>query len=141
MITIYFKVYGDPIGKGRPRFSRHGGYVRTYTPLKTVFYEDHVAHFAKQAMVDMKPFDGPVEVKLLAVKEIPKSYPKKKRQLALDNLIIPFKPDVDNIAKSVLDAMEGICYETDVMVNKLSIEKRFGELGFLEVFLTGSYLE
>lgn len=38
-MTAYFKVWGKPQGKGRPRFTRRGG---VYTPEQTVHYEDYV---------------------------------------------------------------------------------------------------
>ena len=38
-MKVKFTVLGTPVGKGRPRFSRQGQFVRTYTPDKTVNYE------------------------------------------------------------------------------------------------------
>lgn len=44
----------------------------------------------------------------------------------LENKISPTKkPDVDNIAKSILDAMNGFILKDDNQVSKISIEKRF----------------
>lgn len=34
-----FTIPGTPVGKGRPKFSRAGAGVRTYTPEKTASYE------------------------------------------------------------------------------------------------------
>ena len=39
---IRFVVWGEPQGKGRPKFSRHGNYVRARTPEKTAVYENLV---------------------------------------------------------------------------------------------------
>ena len=36
---ITFTVPGKPVGKQRPRFSRQGTAVRTYTPRQTAEYE------------------------------------------------------------------------------------------------------
>lgn len=33
-------IKGEPVGKGRPKFARQGNYVKTYTPEKTVEYEN-----------------------------------------------------------------------------------------------------
>ena len=141
MLMIYFEVLGDPIGKGRPKFARHGNYVRTYTPEKTAFYEDHVAHAAKVAMKDMKPFDGPVEMTIHAVKQVPASWSRKRQILALQGQIKPAKPDVDNIAKSIMDGIESICFDSDVQVYKLTVEKNYGEVGSAKVYLTGDYTD
>jgi Holliday junction resolvase RusA-like endonuclease len=141
MLSIYFEVTGDPVGKGRPKFARHGNYVRTYTPEKTVFYEDHVAHAAKVAMKDLKPFDGAVELTIQAVKQVPASWSRKRQIMALEGKIKPPKPDVDNIAKSIMDAMENICFDSDVQVYKLMIVKRYGDAGSASVHLSGEYLD
>ena len=37
------------------------------------------------------------------------------------------KPDVDNIAKSILDAMNGFVFKDDNQVSKISVEKRYAE--------------
>lgn len=39
MRQIKFSVPGQPFGKQRPKFSRAGQYVKTYTPDETVSYE------------------------------------------------------------------------------------------------------
>ena len=38
------------------------------------------------------------------------------------------KPDIDNIAKSILDAMNKFVFKDDNQVAKLLIEKKYGEL-------------
>jgi len=139
LILVFFEVFGDPVGKGRPKFARHGNYVRTYTPEKTVFYEDHVAHAAKVAMQDLKPFDGGVELIIEAVKQVPASWSRKRQIMALEGKIKPAKPDLDNIAKSIMDGMEGTCFESDVLVHKLMIEKTYGKVGSAKVYLMGNY--
>ena len=46
----------------------------------------------------------------------------------LDNQISPTKkPDIDNIAKSILDAMNKFVFKIDNQVSKISVEKRYGE--------------
>ena len=37
------------------------------------------------------------------------------------------KPDVDNIAKAVLDALNGIAYDDDKQITSLVIDKKYGE--------------
>ena len=50
MIVVY-TVYGEPVGKGRPRFARRGTFVSTYTPQKTKTYEDEIRMMAKAEWV------------------------------------------------------------------------------------------
>jgi hypothetical protein len=45
-----FTVYGEPVGKGRPRFAKRGNFVSTYTPQKTKTYEDEIRMMARAAM-------------------------------------------------------------------------------------------
>ena len=39
---IKFTYYGEAVGKGRPRYSKRGDYVHTYTPKKTKDFEDSI---------------------------------------------------------------------------------------------------
>ena len=41
-MMIRFVIPGEPQGKGRPKFSRQGNFVKTYTPAKTENYEAHI---------------------------------------------------------------------------------------------------
>ena len=50
----------------------------------------------------------------------------KKVEEMIENKISPTKkPDVDNIAKSILDAMNNFVFKDDNQVSKISVEKRF----------------
>ena len=48
MISIMFTVYGEPVAKGRPRFSTRGKFPIAYTPEKTKTYESEVGMMAKK---------------------------------------------------------------------------------------------
>jgi len=50
---IEITIPGEVVAKGRPRFSRHGGSVRTHTPTKTLNYERLVKMYA----IQQKPKD------------------------------------------------------------------------------------
>ena len=51
MRQIKFSVPGQPFGKQRPKFSRAGQYVKTYTPDKTVSYENSVTVFLSSSLL------------------------------------------------------------------------------------------
>lgn len=125
---IHVILSGQPVGKGRPRFTRAG---RTYTPAKTKAYEEKLRQAAIEAMKDQdrEPTEMPCRVVILAQFQIPKSWPKYKQQAALLNEgnYKPGKPDIDNIAKAALDAMNGIVFKDDALVSKLEVEKRYGQ--------------
>ena len=120
MSTVTFTIVGKPCGKGRPKFSRQGDYVRTYTPEKTVEYENLVKLAWMQRGADK--MSGVIRASIVAYFPIPKSVSKKK-QLEMDGTAFLKKPDCDNIAKIILDALNGIAYDDDSQVASLSVKK------------------
>jgi Holliday junction resolvase RusA-like endonuclease len=118
---LIFSVSGGPVGKQRPRFSRG----RTYTPKKTVDYERLIAAKALSAMAPTIPLETPVAIFIWINHAIPASYSKKRKEACLSGLEFPKKPDLDNVAKLYLDAMNGIVYKDDVQVVKLRVSKRY----------------
>lgn len=65
----------------------------------------------------MFPIDSYVSVMINAYFSIPKSYMKGKRLACKHNINRPAKkPDVDNILKAVLDALNGVAYKDDKQV-------------------------
>jgi Holliday junction resolvase RusA-like endonuclease len=132
-LAIYFVVQGQPHGKGRPRASTRGGFVRLYTDLMTRNYEALVAKQAALAMGDFEIIETPVAVRINAYYNIPISWSKKKKAQALAGEIAPGKPDLDNVCKSLLDPIQGIIFGDDKSVVKLTIEKRFSYQPRVEV--------
>lgn len=110
-----FLVYGKPQGKQRPRFSRLSRTV--YTPTKTAKYERQIAVAYIEAGGKCIPEDCYVSVTVHAFFPIPTSYTKKKKQECADGVRRPDKkPDMDNIIKCVLDALNGKAYVDDKQV-------------------------
>ena len=126
-MTFAFEIVGEPQGKGRPRFSTRGGFVKTYTPEKTASYEN----FAKVCYLNKykgQKLDGEIIAEIIAYFSIPKSFSKKKRLEAIEGKIKPTKkPDTDNIAKTILDSLNGIAFEDDKQVVALLVKKLYGE--------------
>lgn len=125
-----FKVFGEPVAKGRPRFTRQG---RTYTPKKTHDYESEVAKAAKIAMGSQEPLETPVAAYIYITYPIPPSYSKKRHQECLSGMERPRKNDIDNVCKAILDACNNIVYMDDKQVVSLHATKVFGEIGLVEV--------
>ena len=131
-----FTVYGEPVGKGRPRFAKRGNFVSTYTPQKTKTYEDEIRMMAKAAMGSSEPLETPVTVAIYIRVGIPVSYTKQMKKYALDGTLKPTKkPDIDNIAKCFLDAMNEIVYLDDKQVVSLHITKVYAETPAVEVMV------
>ena len=122
---IKFFVPGQPVGKGRPRFTKTG---RPYTPKKTAEYESHVEWTARKAMWDngrQTATDAPCAVFIDATYEIPPSYSKRRKVQCYAGEITPGKPDVDNVQKAILDALNGVVYLDDKQVVLTMAVKRY----------------
>lgn len=128
---LRFSVPGEPRGKGRPRFvsTPRGG--RTYTDAQTASYENLVKMCAKAAGAVIT--EGPHRVEIVAYFEPAQSWPKKRIAAALANEIAPGKIDLDNLAKAVLDSLNGIGWSDDKSVSELIVTKRFAREPSVEV--------
>ena len=124
--NIAFTIPGEPQGKGRARVGRVGGFVRMFTPDKTLAYEGLVSVLAKQAMQNSPPFVGACFADVIIFHSIPASFSKKKTASALAGELIPIKkPDVDNVLKAVFDGMNGIVWRDDTQAVKVRAEKKY----------------
>ena len=122
---IRFEVLGKPVAKARPRLSKYGN---TYTPQKTVNYENLVKYTFQSEFPQHKPYEGIIEANITAIFEVPKSYSKKKtNDLLNNNNNYDHKPDCDNLAKIILDSLNGIAYRDDAQVTILHVNKEYGE--------------
>ena len=123
---VHFEIEITPVAKGRPRYARRGNFVQTYTPTKTREYEDVIRENAKMAMGMSDPLETPLNVLLMFGMPIPSSTPKKALEGYLDGSVKHIKkPDLDNLAKAVLDAMNGVVYLDDNQICMLTIEKNY----------------
>ena len=107
----------EPVGKARARTVRLGsGRVVSYTPDKTANAEAMIRLAAKQQDVY---FDAgtPLELVINAWMSRPKS--AKKRQYPT------VKPDWDNIAKLVCDALEKYVLDNDCQIVTATVNKRY----------------
>ncbi|WP_438588955.1 RusA family crossover junction endodeoxyribonuclease [Dubosiella newyorkensis] len=131
---IRFDVPGEPGAKGRPRFSTRGGFVKTYTDKKTELYESLVRNAYLIKYASNEPLEGEIKVEIQAHFSIPKSTSKKSREEMVAGRIRPTKkPDTDNIAKIVLDSLNGIAFEDDKQVVHLIVTKQYAEKPHVEV--------
>lgn len=129
---IKFTIPGEPQGKARPRATRTARGIRTYTPDKTVAYEELVR--LKFSELHQPPLEGEVSVRITAYYAIPQSAANKRKALMECNLIRPMKkPDADNVSKIILDALNGFAYQDDAQVVELAISKKFSTIPRTEV--------
>lgn len=131
-MKVDFVIQGKVQAKQRPRFNRYSG--RTYTPNETIAYENWVRTCYLEKYKDKELMEKPLKVIIKAYFEIPKSTSKKRKQQMLDDEILPMvKPDTDNIAKSILDSLNGIAYKDDKQVAELIVYKFYNDTPYVNV--------
>lgn len=120
-----FEVIGDIKGKARPRVNTYTG--NAYTPTNTKDYENLIKQYFKIKYPRYEPLEGRVSVKITAYFEVTKSTSKKEKQLIEEGVLSPTKkPDIDNIVKIVLDALNKMAFKDDNQITKLEVEKLYG---------------
>lgn len=133
VLTISFTVLGEPKPKARPRIARNPktGFTHAYTPDSTMSWEQAVGWQCKQAISSLLkdgslktlpfPWEGRVGVMLRFNLRRPKSLPKR--------VLFPQSGgDVDNLAKSFLDAAQNVnIIKDDRIVTDLFCIKRFAD--------------
>jgi len=120
-----FVVPGDPIAKGRPRAVAAGKHARMYTPKRTENFENRIAMFAQNAGIEIIEAKVPVEVQVNAIFKRPKDLHRKKDPEGC--ILLPWRADVDNILKAVLDGLNGIAFDDDKQVARVKITKWLSE--------------
>ena len=108
------------IGKARPRLGRNG----TYTPEATKAAQNQIG-WEWAAAFSGPPLVGPIRLTIRAEYTPPASWSAKKRQAAMGTWKTT-KPDFDNVAKLVGDALNNVAFGDDAQVADASIEKVFG---------------
>lgn len=131
---ISLTVPGPPVAKQRPRVTKSG---HAYTPKETQHWESTCRILAYQAMRGTKPHEGAVSLTVKAWFPIPETWPKWKRKAEPWATVTK---DLDNVAKAVLDACNGVVYADDRQVVELHVSKHYDYTPRVEVearFLAG----
>ncbi|MBV5338130.1 MAG: RusA family crossover junction endodeoxyribonuclease [Deltaproteobacteria bacterium] len=120
---IEFFVPGKPVAQSRPRFARRGNFVQTYdaTPAK-----DYKSWVKSCALDHMEQFNVPMftrDIPLVMVLVVNVERPKAKKKA----LFPVTKPDCDNFAKGVMDALESILYQADQQIVRLVVSKHYSD--------------
>lgn len=120
---LVFEVPGKVRGKGRPRFMRNG---HTYTDKNTVAYEKLIQ--ASYLKCTSYTSQKSVRISMYICFAPNKSDTKKNKLIKLKNSLWPSKkPDVDNVVKIVLDALNKIAYSDDTQVNEVHVLRHWSE--------------
>lgn len=119
---ISFTVSGNPVAQPRAKAAKRGKFIHIYTPDKQVKpYKEAIRLVATQAMAGRKPMEGPLAVAIFFYIDRPKSHTKKQREQDWHAQ----KPDLDNLAKAVLDALKDITWADDSQISELRLRKQW----------------
>ncbi len=120
MTTIRAIILVKPTAKGRPKGAVVNGRAQFYTPAKTRNAEAQIIADIRHQLGKVQAFGAGVPVYLWATfyRPRPGSLPKR--------VVLPVKkPDYDNYAKLLGDALEGFAFPNDSQITTALIKKRF----------------
>ena len=130
---IHLTIPGEPKAKQRPKWFKHG----TYTPEKTVSYESYIKELFATKYPEFMPKETALTLYIYAGLFMPKSTSKKKVDMMKLGIIKPIKkPDVDNLLKTVMDALEKLAYKNDSQIVRVVMDKDYSERPRLEITIS-----
>ena len=128
-MTLTLRWNGVVKGQPRARATRAGGFVRMYTPgtadaMKTGLAVEAIQQMQAQGW--WRDYHGPVSVTIWALMVRPKAHFLRGQVRDDAPRRHPHKPDVDNIAKAVLDALTKACvWHDDAQVDWILVRRRW----------------
>ena len=120
---ISFVIPGTPVPQGRPRVTRTG---HAYYGEKTKEYRERVRQCAIASQNGCETMAGALAMIVDCTFPVPDSWPKYKRQEALNGKWHTSRGDTDNICKAVADSCNGIIYDDDSQIAVLIGFKHYG---------------
>lgn len=146
-MKIKFYVPGEACAQGRPRFSsfttKTGKIItHAYDPAKSKNYKAYVKQIAAFEMEQQgwRYTEQPLSVIIKCYVDVPASKTKKFREAALKGLELPTKkPDVDNLAKGIMDSLSTLLYKDDKQIVELFVRKQYSIEPGVEVILSTEF--
>lgn len=111
----------EPQSKLRHRIDRRG---RSYTPKRTVNYENAIRRELILHRLPMVEDNVPIAVRLLFTLEKPKRCKRKQPVV---------RPDLSNLSKAVEDAANGVLWYDDDQIVSLEARKQYGLAGKVQI--------
>lgn len=118
---VTFVIKGLPKVKQRPRFASRSGKVITYTPKTTASFENLVKLKAENKF--KRPLDGAIGLAIRFYLPRPQRMIWKTRPMP--EVCCDKRPDIDNLAKAIIDGLNGIAFKDDGQIADLHITKKY----------------
>lgn len=131
--SIEFSVPGDPIALKRHRTFNRGGRSLQFDPSA-----GDKADFLAKAMQNKpsQPFSGPVVISLYFYFKRPKNHYNSKGLKPGQPSWHSKRPDIDNLIKFVLDALNGVYFKDDAQVFYISSRKSYSDIPNTHVIIS-----
>lgn len=121
---------------GAVRMTHYSKYVddraKRYLDYKAVL-QKHIKQYMKDSndyIINDLPVMVTIEFNFLP----PKSYSKSKLKQVIDGrLMYTKKPDIDNLVKGVMDAMNGLVYKDDNQVISINAIKKYSTMNYINI--------
>ena len=117
-MKIQFTVETTPYPQPRPRVTRRG----VFEPRRISNYKKLIGLKGRLAMRDRPLFASPIRIELSI-----------RRNIKADSQRFG---DIDNLIKSVLDALNGVCYVDDRLVVSLFVRKQQSDREGVDIFIS-----
>ena len=124
MITL--RIDGNPAPQGSKSFkghARNGRAILVESSQNVKPWRATIAAAMRWKMRGQTPHHGPTHINLEFIMPRPKSAPKRSTPPATK------RPDIDKLARAVLDAITGIAIADDSQITRLHATKRIAEIG------------
>lgn len=122
MDSVTLKIHGVPAPKGSVTHMRNGAYLPAGTAgsrLKFNLWKENIATAARVEMHGRGPWPRAVRVMAEFQLPVPASMPTKQRGW----LPHTKRPDVDKLARALLDPLKGVVWVDDSQVSFLTVNK------------------
>lgn len=116
--TYMLHYFGDVVPKERPRKSKSGG---MYTPATTRNFEKSVKEWAINE--GMQKVNYPIRVRLSIYD---RTADTELIELSRNGIAFAELRDLDNMAKAVLDGLNGVMYKDDRQIVELTVRRSYG---------------
>lgn len=119
---VEFEIIGKPCVQKRTRFSKKGG---VYNPCK---HEELMLEWQMKPYAPQQPWGGPIDMSFTFYLPIPSKTSAIRRRQMLAGYILPIiRPDFDNMAYILTNAMKNVFYKDDSQVVRCLITKLYGD--------------
>lgn len=120
-----FEILGNPIPQQQTRFSCKGGFPRTWNPSSK---DQERIQWHIKPLAPVEPLSGAIQLSIWFFLPIPKSTSSKLRQAMINRVVLPcVKPDEDNLAYLITNALKKIVYKDDNQICSKHVYKLYSD--------------